>query len=48
MLKHYDNSNEEDNNLAQMLDFALRKVRRRVLEKAQEYVPVLPGVPINL
>nr|CAD2193399.1 unnamed protein product [Meloidogyne enterolobii] len=46
-IKWYNQSNEELN-LETMLGAALRKVRRRVLEKAQEYVKIEEGVKMDL
>uniref|UniRef100_A0A915LCQ9 Uncharacterized protein n=1 Tax=Meloidogyne javanica TaxID=6303 RepID=A0A915LCQ9_MELJA len=46
-IKAYNQSNEELN-LEALLRAALKKVRRRVLEKAQEYVKIEAGVRMDL
>jgi len=46
-IKQYD-QNPNQSNLQQLMNSALKKVRRRVLEKAKEYVDILPGIKVDL
>nr|CAD2127705.1 unnamed protein product [Meloidogyne enterolobii] len=46
-IKQY-NQNPHQSNLQQLMNSALKKVRRRVLEKAKEYVDILPGIKVDL
>uniref|UniRef100_A0A915LSJ9 Uncharacterized protein n=1 Tax=Meloidogyne javanica TaxID=6303 RepID=A0A915LSJ9_MELJA len=44
--QYYENPDKSD--LRKMMNSALKKVRRRVLEKAKEYVKILDGIKVDL
>uniref|UniRef100_A0A915NXZ6 Uncharacterized protein n=1 Tax=Meloidogyne floridensis TaxID=298350 RepID=A0A915NXZ6_9BILA len=46
-IKQYD-QNPNQSNLHELMNSALKKVRRRVLEKAKEYVDIHPGIKVDL